>query len=234
MITQTPPPPLPPVSPSWATTSRRKWEVIITGSAGKDSSSRKANLHAKRKERVMLPVHTSGHGRAPLHISEFLNHPSGVESLLNTRTLQSFQPIDSNTYRCNLHPIQFLKFEVAPVLELQVIPTREDCTVEMLSCKFVGTETLEQQNQLFSAFMRNHITWEMDDSGPYLEVDVTLRIALEVFTKPFSMLPLSVVEKPGNLVMQSLLDRLVPLLAEQLLKDYDVWVEEQLQFSSKN
>lgn len=37
--------------------------------------------------------------------------------------------------RCTLHKIQFLKFEVAPVLDLRVTRTDEDCTVEMLSCR---------------------------------------------------------------------------------------------------
>ncbi|KAL0916631.1 hypothetical protein M5K25_014158 [Dendrobium thyrsiflorum] len=134
--------------------------------------------------------------------------------------------------RCILHKIQFMMFEVAPVLVLRVIPTSEDCTVEMLSCKFEGPEYIEKQNNLFSAFMRNHITWEMDGSEPCLDVDVNLSISLEVYTKPFSLLPISAVEKPGTLVMQGLIDRLVPLLAEQLLNDYVSWVDQQLQLHS--
>ncbi|KAL0902839.1 hypothetical protein M5K25_028496 [Dendrobium thyrsiflorum] len=192
---------------------------------------KRANLVAQRKERVKLPKYMDGHGRS-LSISEFLHHQSGVEALLNIRALQGFESIGSNTYRCILHKIQFMMFEVAPVLVLRVIPTSEDCTVEMLSCKFEGPEYIEKQNNLFSAFMRNHITWEMDGSEPCLDVDVNLSISLEVYTKPFSLLPISAVEKPGTLVMQGLIDRLVPLLAEQLLNDYVSWVDQQLQLYS--
>nr|TKW21769.1 hypothetical protein SEVIR_4G143100v2 [Setaria viridis] len=53
-----------------------------------------------------------------------------------------------------------------------------------------------------------------------------------VYTKPFSMLPLSAVEKPGNLLMQGLLDKLVPMLGEQLLRDYHSWVQQQPEASS--
>lgn len=180
---------------------------------------------------MILPEYTDGRGRA-FSIREFLHHPSGVEALLNTRALEGFESLGSNTYRCSLQKIQFLRFEVAPILELRVTPTSEDCTVEMLSCKFVGSESIEKQNDLFSAFMRNHITWEVDGSEPCLDVDVNLRLSLEVYTKPFSLLPISAVEKPGTLIMQGLIDRLVPLLAEQLLKEYGIWVDQQLQLFS--
>lgn len=193
----------------------------------KGTGGKKANLSAKRKDRIRLPQY--GDNRAKdFPISHFFAHPSGIEALLNARALQSSEPIDSNTYRCTLHRIQLLKFDAVPVVDLQVTSTSEDCTVEMLSCRFEGSKALEKQNDLFSAFMTNHITWEETGIEPCLEVDVDLKITLEVYTKPFSLLPVSVVETPGNLVMQSLVDRLVPLLIEQLLKDYDAWVEEQL------
>ncbi|KAM0856978.1 hypothetical protein ACQ4PT_048760 [Festuca glaucescens] len=86
---------------------------------------------------------------------------------------------------------------------------------------------------MLAAVMRNHITWgDNGEQEPCLDIDVNLEVTLEVYTKPFSLLPLSAVEKPGNLLMQGLLDRLVPLLAEQLLKDYHSWVQQQQPRSS--
>nr|XP_029122160.1 uncharacterized protein LOC105050903 isoform X2 [Elaeis guineensis] len=208
---------------NWDSSRRRRCEAVTKAeNPGGDelgTSTRTAYLSARRKERIKLPDF-----EGPITFSDFLNHPSGVEALLNTRALHSFQPLDSHTYRCTLQKIQFLKFEVAPVLDLRVTPTREGCTVEMLDCRFEGSETVQQQNHAFSAFMRNHITWERNDSEPCLDVDVHLKVSLEVYTKPFSLLPLSAVEKPGNLLMQGLLDRLVPLLVEQLLNDYRTWI----------
>ncbi|CAD5167593.1 unnamed protein product, partial [Musa acuminata subsp. malaccensis] len=186
---------------------RRRSEAVIASATVEEPGAgrRKANLWAKRKEMVKLPEYSDGSGRV-FPVSEFLSHPTGVEALLNTRALQRFEPLDSNTYRCTLHKIQFLKFEVAPVLDLRVTRTDEDCTVEMLSCRFEGSKAVEKQNQLFSAFMKNYIKWEAKNSEPCLIVDVNLRVTLEVYTKPFSLLPLSAVEKPGNLLMQGLLD----------------------------
>lgn len=44
-------------------------------------------------------------------------------------------------HRCTLQKIQFLKFEVAPVLDLRVTPTREGCMVEMLDCRVSSAQS---------------------------------------------------------------------------------------------
>lgn len=208
--------------------SRKRIGVVeVIKSNLSDSDSKRANLSARKKERIKLPKHDGiGGDNKSFHISEFLSHKSGVEAMLNKRALQSFESIDSNMYRCTLPQVQLLNFEVAPVLILQVNPTSEDCTVEMLSCKFEGSDLVEQQNDHFSASMVNRITWETVGSQPFLNVDVKLNISLEIYTMPFTMLPTSAVESPGNLMMQALVDRLVPLLLQQLLQDYDNWVQQ--------
>ncbi|KAG5407460.1 hypothetical protein BRARA_K00504 [Brassica rapa] len=191
------------------------------------SSSKKANLTASRKQRINL----QSNGEKELTFSEFLKHPSGMEAVINAKALQSYQLVDDdeNTYRCTLPTIQLMSFEVSPVLVLRVIPTQEDCTVELLSCKLEGSELLENQSEMFSAIMTNCMTWNMEDPEPFLEVDVSLKVTLEISTRPFTMLPVSAVESPGNLVMQTLVDTLVPLLLQQLLKDYDEWIQKQQQ-----
>ncbi|KAJ0089819.1 hypothetical protein Patl1_12759 [Pistacia atlantica] len=65
--------------------------------------------------------------------------------------------------------------------------------------KFEGSNIVERQNDHFSAFMTNHITWYKNDSVSFLEVDVKLNLSLEIYTRPFTLLPVSAVERPGNL-----------------------------------
>ncbi|KAK6782733.1 hypothetical protein RDI58_020529 [Solanum bulbocastanum] len=208
--------------------SRKRVGVVeVIKSNLSNSDAKRANLSARKKDRIKLPkLDSIGGDNKSLHISEFLSHKSGVEAMLNKRALQSFESIDSNTYRCTLPQVQLLNFEVAPVLTLKVNPTSEDCTVEMLSCKFEGSDLVEQQNDHFSASMVNRITWETVGSQPMLDVDVKLNISLEIYTLPFTMLPTSAVESPGNIMMQALVDRLVPLLLQQLFQDYDNWVRQ--------
>ncbi|CAA6662389.1 unnamed protein product [Spirodela intermedia] len=175
-----------------------------------------ANLSAKHKE----------------SINEFINHPSGVESILNTRALQSIERLETSTYRCTLPRINFLNFEVVPVIVLRVTSTSDDCMVEMLSCKFEGSQILEQQSHRFSGWPPGTLNYSPirrpDSVEPSLSFDVNLSVALEVYTKPFTLLPVSAVETPGNLIVQGLIDRLVPQLVEQLLEDYRSWVEERV------
>lgn len=59
---------------------------------------KKANLYAARKESIKLPNYDSDCG-GNYHIREFLSHPSGIEAMLNTRALQSFESIETHTYR---------------------------------------------------------------------------------------------------------------------------------------
>ncbi|KAE8656661.1 MraW methylase family protein isoform 1 [Hibiscus syriacus] len=198
------------------------------------SDAKRANLSASRTQRVKLPVYDDTpegnvSGGQPYHISQFLSHPSGIQAILNTRALEKFEFLDTNAYRCTLPKLALFNFEATPVLDLRVIPTEEDCTVELFSCKFKGSEVLERQNEHFSATMTNHITWDTNISEPVLEVDVKLNLSLEVYTRPFILLPISAVEGPGNVMMQALLDRLVPLLLQQLVEDYKKWVQLQKQ-----
>ncbi|CAM0912014.1 unnamed protein product [Alopecurus aequalis] len=159
---------------------------------------RQARLSARRRESIRLQDVLPDQGGAASGIGEFLRHPAGVESLLNTRALQSFEPVESGsgqngTFRCTLHPMGFLGFQVAPVLDLRVNPTRDDCTVEMLSCRFEGSDSIEQQNELFSAVMRNHITWgDNGDREPCLDIDVNLEVTLEVCISAFTSVTHSV------------------------------------------
>ncbi|KAJ8763833.1 hypothetical protein K2173_003615 [Erythroxylum novogranatense] len=119
----------------YATVTTTNWKRNALFQECKASMSvhnvKKANLFAARKQRIKLPSSYDG-----CRISEFLREPSGTQAVLNTSALQDFQTLDTNTYRCFLPKLQLLNFEAAPVLDLRVTPTEEDCTVEMLSCKF--------------------------------------------------------------------------------------------------
>ncbi|XP_017416135.1 uncharacterized protein LOC108326999 isoform X2 [Vigna angularis] len=220
----------------WVTRSSPTMQQFINGKkidlkgkavASLNSNSKRASLFAAKKERIRLPTYSDDFGGKKYHISEFLSHPSGIAAVLNTKALESFQSLDANTYRCELPKLQFLNFEAAPLLDLRVTSTDEDCLVEMLSCKFEGSEVVKEQNRHFSAFMVNHMKWGGAGAESYLEVDVKLNLTLEIYTQPFTMMPTSAIEGPGNIMMQALVDKLVPLLLQQMLQDYDAWVKKQ-------
>nr|KAJ0217526.1 hypothetical protein LSAT_V11C300110980 [Lactuca sativa] len=186
--------------------SRRRLRIISNSSNENfDSNVKKAKLSARKKDRVNIPSYNDLHGRGKkiYPIREFLSHPSGIEALLNTQALQKFEQLDLTTYRCTLPQLNLLNFEVSPVIDLRVTPTTEDCMVELLCCKFEGSEVVTQQNEHFSAEMTNYITWCTKNSEPYLDVDVTLDLTLEIYTQPFTMLPTSAVENDASFSRQT-------------------------------
>ncbi|KAI4378853.1 hypothetical protein MLD38_016277 [Melastoma candidum] len=190
-------------------------------------NAKRANLSASRTESVKVPTYEDAVLGRSYRISEFLSHPSGVEAMLNARVMQSYQLIDSTTYRCELPTINILDFEATPVLDLRLTSSSEGCKVEMLSCKLNGSEVVERQNDHYKAYMTNHIRWRTNDHEEFLEINVELSLVLEIFSQPFVMLPTSAVEVPGNVAMQAVVDRLVQLLLKHLLEDYQQWVHRQ-------
>ncbi|CAJ1972170.1 unnamed protein product [Sphenostylis stenocarpa] len=180
-------------------THGKNMDLKVKAVTNLNSNAKRANLSAAKKERIRLPTYNDDLGEKKYHISEFLNHPSGIAAVLNTKALESFHSLDANTYRCELPKLQFLNFEAAPVLDLRVTSTDEDCLVELLSCKFEGSDVVKEQNSHFSAFMVNHMIWGGAGATSYLEVDVKLNLTLEIYTQPFTMMPTSVVEGPGNM-----------------------------------
>ncbi|KAH9615744.1 hypothetical protein KSS87_022527 [Heliosperma pusillum] len=287
------------------------WKVVdaiqVIKGDSRNANVKKANLAAKKRERVKLPHYANAPDSKTCHISEFFKHPMGIEAMLNVNALEYYIPLDANTYRCRLPPIQLLNFEVAPVLDLQVNSTTEDCTVELLSCK-------AKCNGAYRASMKNLIRWSDDGKESFLDVDVRLLISLEASTL-WARLNMGIIgimkknddvkglytsgeevmgelrlpyddnalaygevdydifvnsfngkqwERKGILgerasppsggcrqesrrkapvsggcgddtrcggachwVVQALLDRFVPVLSQQLLRDYDVWIKQQ-------
>ncbi|TYI13888.1 hypothetical protein ES332_A08G089400v1 [Gossypium tomentosum] len=70
-------------------------------------------------------------------------------------------------FRCKLPKLALFNFEASPVLDLRVIPTKEDCIVELFSCKVQGSDVVECQNDHFSTTMINHITWDTNMSEAF-------------------------------------------------------------------
>ena len=73
--------------------------VANTIQSQSESSAKKANLSAAKRERIQLPNYGTDHGNEKLLIGEFLSHPSAIQALLNTNALKSFQCLGTNTYR---------------------------------------------------------------------------------------------------------------------------------------
>jgi len=62
-----------------------------------------------------------------------------------------------------------------------------------------------------------------------LELGVKLNLTFEIYTLIYHDAYLGYsLEGPGNIMMHAMVDMLVPPLLEQMLQDYDEWVQNQL------
>lgn len=76
----------------------RKNTKVIQGPKAKTSEPKKAKLLARKTERVSLSSYIDKFGVA-YPIADFLNHPMGIASMLNTGALQRYEQLTPNTYR---------------------------------------------------------------------------------------------------------------------------------------
>lgn len=202
----------------------RQCMVIVAGAKG-----RKAQLSAESEQTVPLPVFTDRRGM-PQPLSQFLQRPAGMKSMLAINSLEDFEYLGNNVFRCYLPKISALGREVAPVMDLLVLATESECVVEMIACKF---EAADDKAEQFSANLKNHLQWKYGENGELiLCTNLNINVSIEVHTLPFTMLPLSAVETPGNAVLQAMVDRMVPVFMQRLLEDYHNWtMEEEFQDS---
>ncbi|RVW17224.1 hypothetical protein CK203_069182 [Vitis vinifera] len=184
--------------------TRRRIQVIKVHKANlSDSKQKKAYLFATRKERIGLPNYDVGSGGKTFHIREFLSDPSGVEAILNAKALKSFQSLGSDLYRSFTSLLVYIhrhKYGGDILVGISVFVSLIYFLGKKRTMEFEGSEIMERQNKHFSASMRNQITWDTNNSEPFLDIDVELNLALEIYTKPFTLLPISAVEGPGNLL----------------------------------
>ncbi|KAH1225104.1 Ribosomal RNA small subunit methyltransferase H [Glycine max] len=119
---------------------------------------------------------------------------------------------------------------IAAVLNTKALQSFESLDANTYRCELPKLQFLNFEAAAIvgsAAFMRNQMTWGGAGAESFLEVDVKLNLTLEIYTQPFTMMPTSAVEGPGNIMMQALVDKLVPLLLQQMLQDYDEWVRKQ-------
>ena len=78
--------------------------------------------------------------------------------------------LDEETFRVYVAAFKFFRFEVQPVLTLQVHAEDAGCTISMLGCQLRGSRLIEAQNDQFAARMTNHGAHTCCSACPALQV----------------------------------------------------------------
>nr|PNR53446.1 hypothetical protein PHYPA_007121 [Physcomitrium patens] len=135
------------------------------------AAHRKASLRVRKQESVPLVTLTDNSGVSH-HLSSFLQQPAGTQSMLNTRALMRYEYVGDDVYWCYLPKVTLLNFEVAPIIDLFVAASDVDCRVDMRQCS--------DQNERFSASLKNHLIWHDTPEGDQvLNLKTELSVSLE-------------------------------------------------------
>jgi len=159
----------------------------------------------------------------------FLASEKGIHSLLNLEHIRAFDQLDKTRYRVYCGSFKLLSWYVEPVLDLEVILNNGSCILETRSCEIQGrSEKVREQNSRFKANYRYRIDWGEDYSSgkgstPFIQTGGDLQMQLQIYTFPFTKLPLSAVQGPGNKLMQALLRYLLPAFLDSFLEDFADW-----------
>jgi len=160
-------------------------------------------------------------------LPEFMASEHGINSLLNLEHIRAYDQLSDRRYRVYCGSLKLLSWYVEPVLDLEVRFENGSCILETRSCEIQGkSPKVREQNRRFKAWYRYRINWGIDDSAggkAFLQTGGELEIQLQIYTFPFTKLPLSAVQAPGNKLMQALLRYLLPAFLDSLLEDFTTW-----------
>ncbi|CAI5995075.1 unnamed protein product [Closterium sp. NIES-64] len=146
----------------------------------------------------------------------YMTLPASQYSVLDAERIER---VDSSTFRCYAHRVQFFSVEICPVLLVRVDEEADGCTIRLLSATLDGSPIVKSQNKKFrwSASMVNRVRWAPDPSSPASRLimsETTLKSAVEV-PVPFRMIPRDVIETAGNKLLEQILKVAVPRFLEQ-------------------
>jgi len=158
----------------------------------------------------------------------FMSSAHGINSLLNLEHIRAYDQLDDDRYRVYCGSFKLLSWLVEPVLDLQISVGNNSVTLKTRSCEIQGDDKVREQNKKFRAAYQYKIVWETDPKGVgYIQTSGDLEMQLQIYTFPFTRLPLSAVEAPGNRLMKALLGYLLPAFMNSLVEDFHAWREDE-------
>ncbi|KAH8970679.1 hypothetical protein BDL97_02G101400 [Sphagnum fallax] len=158
-------------------------------------------------------------------LAEYMSLPVSQYSVLDAERIER---VDDTMFKCYVHRLKFLGFEVGPVLLVAVEAQPNGCCIRLLSCTLEGSPIVVAQNKKFSASMSNKVSWttvsdsSSSPSARRLVSDTTIEVTIQI---PFAFraLPVESIEGTGNKVLSQLLKVVLPRFLTQLGKDYYTW-----------
>lgn len=160
---------------------------------------------------------------------EYLALPAEKYSILDAGTITK-DPESKNTFTCVLDPINFLGNTIIAEIhaEVNVSPFPEGKSViKVTDCTLDGSKLAKFANGSFDVTCENVVRALREDKRkqkdvPILSVDCALEVSALV-PREGRWLPKRLLSKSGSIVMQQMLNVLVPRFVNQLRADFQAW-----------
>mmetsp|Transcript_21369 Transcript_21369/g.52343 ORF Transcript_21369/g.52343 Transcript_21369/m.52343 type:complete len:388 (+) Transcript_21369:224-1387(+) len=194
------------------------------GNGARQSTTRWAEIGARKSIRRTL------NDENDLKLfQKFMSSAQGVNSLLNLEHIRAYDQLDEGRYRVYCGSFKLLSWYVEPVLDLEITLNEGSCILRTRSCEIQGqSQKVRDQNRRFKARYEYKLEWGSEgENTAYLQTSGDLEMMLQIYTFPFTTLPTSAVQIPGNKLMQALLRYLLPAFLDSLLVDFASWKESQ-------
>lgn len=157
-------------------------------------------------------------------IEYYLRQPQRlVYALVDRRRVEQ---LSREVFRLKMRPLNFMSVKIQPTVDIRVwAQSNGVINLESVACKILG---LDYINQRFALNLKGYLLPTQQSGVTYLKGNADLEVGLEL-PPPFSFTPQLIMEKTGNGLLKSILMTIKQRLLNQLLNDYQSWVEAQTQ-----
>ena len=162
--------------------------------------------------------------RQPIPIENYLRQPQRlVNALVDRRRVEQ---LSREVFRLKMRPLNFMSVKIQPTVDMRVwAQSNGTINLQSVGCEILG---LDYINQRFALNLKGYLLPTRRSGVTYLKGNADLEVQLEL-PPPFSFTPQLIMEKTGNGLLKSILLTIKQRLLNQLLSDYQSWVNTQIQ-----
>jgi hypothetical protein len=172
---------------------------------------------ADRSVEIAVPKH-------PIPIQHYLRQPHRlVRSLVDPNRIRQ---VSDDEFCLTMRTLSFFGFDLQPTVFLRVW-TEADGTLRIVStkCEIRGIDYIDRR---FRLELIGELSPNRQQGQTYLEGRADLVVEVDL-PPPLNFMPKTIVESAGNSLLKSILNTFKQRLMHQLLADYVIWANQDLE-----
>ena len=162
--------------------------------------------------------------KQPIPIQHYLRQPHRlVRSLVDPNRIRQ---VSDDEFCLTMRTLSFFGFDLQPTVFLRVW-TEADGTLRIVStkCEIRGIDYIDRR---FRLELIGELSPNRQQGQTYLEGQADLVVEVDL-PPPLNFMPKTIVESAGNSLLKSILNTFKQRLMHQLLVDYVVWANQDLE-----